>query len=374
MIPFNEPYFSGNENENLKTILNTGQITSGGKFSKFCKSFLEKELQGSTVFLTQSATQAIEISAILANIGTGDEIIMPSFTFVSSANPFALLGAKIVFVDIEPDTMNLNPALLEKALTKKTKAILSVHYGGVASDMPAINDFAIKHNLFVIEDAAHAFGSTLNKKPLGTFGDTACFSFHATKNIQCGEGGALVINNQSLIEKTEEIINNGTNRIAFLKGKVAAYTWTFLSVGSQMSEVNAAILASQLPNYKHITEIRRRLWYRYQERLLPLEKAGNIELQKIHPEAEINGHLFYLKLKDANQRRKLQSELKTKGIETVFHFQPLHLSPAGKRYGRFSGADRFTSFDSSRLLRLPLFAKLQPEQIDMICETIEDFF
>ncbi|MCD6366324.1 MAG: aminotransferase class I/II-fold pyridoxal phosphate-dependent enzyme, partial [Bacteroidales bacterium] len=226
MIPFNIPYFSGREEENLKKLLHTGQITSSGEFSQFCKSFLEKEFQGSTVFLTQSATQAIEISTILADIGPGDEVIMPSFTYVSSANPFVLRGAKIIFVDISPETMNLNPDLLEAALTKKTKAILPVHYGGISAEMSKITEFAEKHNLFVIEDAAHALGSILNRKPLGTFGDTACISFHATKNIQCGEGGALIINNQSLIKKAEEIVNNGTNRSAFLRGEVPAYTWT----------------------------------------------------------------------------------------------------------------------------------------------------
>ncbi len=374
MIPFNVPYFSGQETTNIKTLMETEQITSGGEFSRFCKSFLEKEFPGSTVFLTQSATQAIEISAILSGISSGDEVIMPSFTFVSSANPFALLGAKIVFVDICPETMNLNPDLLEVALTEKTKAILPVHYGGVAADMQKITDFAKEHNLFVIEDAAHALGSTLNGKPLGTFGDTACISFHATKNIQCGEGGALIINNKSLVGKAGEIINNGTNRVAFLRGEVAAYTWTSLSIGSQMSEVNAAILASQLPRYKAVTERRNQIWQKYREQLLLLEQAEKLALQEIPANAIGNGHLFYVKLANAGQRQKLQAKLQAKGVETVFHFQPLHLSPAGKRYGRFSGKDCYTSADSNRLLRLPLYAGLKSGQIDTVCEIIHDFF
>ncbi len=374
MIPFNIPYFSGKELTNLQTLIKTVQIASGGKFSEACKKYLEKEFQGSTVFLTPSATQAIEISAILAGISPGDEVIMPSFTYVSSANPFVLFGAKIVFVDICPDTMNLNPCLLEAALTEKTKAILPVHYGGVAANMTEITAFAKKHNLFVIEDAAHALGSSFNGKPLGTMGDTACISFHFTKNIQCGEGGALIINNKSIVDKAEEIINNGTNRKTFLKGEVPAYTWTSLSVGSQMSEVNAAILSTQLPGYKQVTATRNQMWYKYRNALLPLEEAGNIELQKIPSGAKNNGHLFYIKLTDVNQRQKLQAILLSEGVETAFHFQPLHLSPAGKLFGRFSGEDRYTSVDSSRLLRLPLFVGLKSEQIETVCKIIFDFF
>ena len=374
MIPFNIPYLSGKEEINLKKILYSGQVGSGGEFSRFCKSFLEKEFRGSTIFLTQSATQAIEISTILADIGPGDEVIMPSFTYVSSANPFVLRGAKIIFVDVSPETMNLNPELLEAALTKKTKAILPVHYGGVAAEMNKILAFAKKHNLFIIEDAAHALGSTLNKKLLGSFGDTACISFHATKNIQCGEGGALIINNQTLIKKTEEIVNNGTNRLAFFRGEVDAYTWTSLSTGSHMSEVNAGILASQLPEYKDVTEIRNDLWQLYHKNLLPLEKIGKISLQKIPAGTTGNGHLFYIKLANAGQRQKLQSFLKEKGVETAFHFQPLHLSPAGKQYGQFVGKDQFTTTDSSRLLRLPLYTGLRAGQVDRVCEIIHNFF
>lgn len=374
MIPFNIPYFSGKELDFLTTLIDSKQISSGGKYSSYCKSFLEKEFHEASVFLTQSATQAIEISAILAGIGYGDEVIMPSFTYVSSANPFVLLGAKIVFVDICPDTMNLNPRMLKQALTPNTKAILPVHYGGVPANMEAILDFANEHNLFVIEDAAHAFGSTLNGAPLGSFGDTACISFHSTKNIQCGEGGALIINNKLLLSKAEEIIHNGTNRTAFFRGEVPAYTWVSKSFGSQMSEINAALLASQLPDYKTVARIRKQHWDIYLKKLSDLEESGKLILPKVPDNSQINGHLFFIKTQNHKQRKKLQHFLLSNGVETAFHFQPLHLSPAGKKYGRFSGKDEFTLIESNRLLRLPLYPDLKNEEIDKISKIIHRFF
>lgn len=372
MIPFNIPFISGNEAHNLNEVFSTSKIESNGKFSKICANLLEKKFSDSKIFLTQSATQAIEFAAIVTGIQPGDEVIMPSFSYVSTAHPFVLLGAKIIFVDVNPATMNLDFEAVKSAITKKTKAILVVHYGGIAAPVDKITALAKSKNIVVIEDAAHAIGSTYKNKPLGSFGDFSCISFHYTKNIHCGEGGALIVNNNRYLLHLEEIVHNGTNRMAFLRGEVAAYSWTALSTGSLMSELNAAFLAAQLSHYNLVTKKRQQLWEQYADELNPLIVGGKILIQQIPEQATGNGHLFYLKLKDEKERQRLQQILEINAIETTFHFQPLHLSKAGKLYGTFSGQDNFTSKDSSRLLRLPMYYDLTAEQVSTICMVIRN--
>lgn len=374
MIPFNEPLVSGNEIKSIKQVLKTKKLSGDGEFTKKCQVWLEKQLHCAKALLTTSGTAALEMAAVLADIQPGDEVIMPSYTFTSTANAFVLRGAKIVFVDIRPDTMNLNEKLIESAITKKTKAIVPVHYAGISCEMQTIMKIARKHHLLVIEDAAQGILAQYQKKYLGTIGDIGCLSFHETKNITCGEGGAIILNNKKLIERAEIIREKGTNRSKFLRGEVDKYTWVDIGSSYLPSELNAAFLYPQLKRAKNIIHIRLKHWWQYYLGLQSLVKQKVIELPGVPPECQPNGHMFYLKTKNLKERFQLIDYLKKNQIKAVFHYSPLHSSPAGRKYGRFSGRDVFTTRESERLLRLPMYAKLSLSDINQVIQTIRNFY
>jgi dTDP-4-amino-4,6-dideoxygalactose transaminase len=314
------------------------------------------------------------MAAILCDIKEGDEVIMPSYTFVSTANAFALRGAKIVFTDIRKDTMNMDENLIEDAITDKTKAIVPVHYAGVSCEMDRINEIAKKHNLFVVEDAAQGVMSRYKNKALGTIGDIGCYSFHETKNYQCGEGGAILINNENFIERSEIIREKGTNRSKFLRGQVDKYTWVDIGSSYLPSELNAALLYAQLKNAKKINDDRLKSWNIYFERLQELKNKEVIELPFVPSHCKHNAHMFYIKVKDIKTRTKLISHLGNEDILSVFHYIPLHSAPAGKKYGEFRGEDKYTTKESERLLRLPMYYGLKEDEVLKVCESIEKFF
>jgi len=314
------------------------------------------------------------MAAVLLDIRSGDEIIMPSFTFVSTANAFVLRGAKIVFVDIRPDTMNINEKLIENAINKKTKAIVVVHYGGVACMMDEILKIAKKHKLFVIEDAAQAIMSKYKDKFLGTIGDIGCISFHETKNITCGEGGAVILNRKGLIERAEIIREKGTNRSKFYRGEIDKYTWVDIGSSYLPSELNAAFLYAQLQQANKVTARRLKLCSLYSKHLKVLETEGFVQLPHTPKECITNGHIFYLKTKDLNERSNLISYLKRRGIMTVFHYIPLHSSLMGMKAGEFKGKDEYTTKESERILRLPMYHDLKPSQVVLICTNIKKFY
>ncbi len=374
MIPFNRPALTGKEQKYLAQVFVNNKFCGDGEFSKKCSHWIEKKTGTKRALITTSCTDALEMSALLADIKPGDEVIMPSFTFVSTATAFVLRGAKIKFVDIRPDTMNIDETLIEDAITKKTKAIVPVHYAGVSCEMDTINEIARKYNLLVIEDAAQGVMAFYRGKALGSLGDLGCYSFHETKNIQCGEGGALLVNNEKLVYRAEVLYEKGTNRLAFARGLVDRYTWVDVGSSFLASELNTAFLYAQLEEAKHITRKRLSLWNRYYENLKYLEEKGLIELPKIPDHCQHNGHIFYIKVKDIEQRSRLISFLKKRDIHATFHYIPLHSSPAGKKYGDFVGEDRYTTKESSRLLRLPMYHQLKEEEVDMICDYISIFF
>jgi dTDP-4-amino-4,6-dideoxygalactose transaminase len=374
MINFNVPPFTGKELTYIEEAVRSRKICGDGKFTEKCSEWLEAHTGSSKVLLTTSCTHATEMAAILSNIGPGDEVIMPSYTFVSTANAFVLQGAKAVFVDIRPDTMNIDETLIEDAITDKTKAIVVVHYAGVACEMDTIMTIARRYNLFVIEDAAQGVMSTYKGQALGTIGDFGCYSFHETKNYSMGEGGALLIRDKKDILRAEIIREKGTNRSQFFRGEIDKYTW--MSKGSSYlpSELNAAYLWAQLEMAEEIYEDRMRSWSRYYELLSELEEKGRIELPKIPEGCVHNAHMFYIKVKDLEERSSLIYYLKGKNINSVFHYIPLHGSPAGKKLGRFHGEDRYTTRESERLLRLPLYYGLEIKAVEYIAENIETFF
>ena len=320
------------------------------------------------------AHHATEMAALLADIHPGDEVIMPSYTFVSTADAFVLRGAVAVFVDIRPDTMNIDETLIESAITSKTKAIVPVHYAGVACEMDTIMALAKAHNLMVIEDAAQGVMSTYKGKPLGTIGDYGCYSFHETKNYSMGEGGALLIKDPSNVERAEIIREKGTNRSKFFRGQIDKYTWVAAGSSYLPSELNAAYLYAQLEQAQKIFDDRMRAWNRYYEGLKPLEEAGHLSLPIVPNECQHNAHMFYIKVKDLEERTALISYLKARHIHTVFHYIPLHSSPAGKVLGRFHGEDRFTTKESERLLRLPMYYGLKDEDVDTVLNALRSFW
>jgi dTDP-4-amino-4,6-dideoxygalactose transaminase len=374
MIPFNIPPLLGGEIKYIKKALQNKKLSGDDFYSKKCQEWLEEELKCKKVLLTPSCTAALELASLLCEINPGDEVIMPSFTFSSTANAFALRGAKIVFTDIRSDTMNIDENIIEKAITAKTKAIVVVHYGGVACEMKKILAIAGKHHLLVIEDAAQGLMGTYCGKPLGTIGDIGCLSFHATKNIVCGEGGAIILNNQKYISRAEIIREKGTNRSKFLRGEVDKYSWVDIGSSYLLGELDAAFLLSQLENCKKITEKRLKLWKYYYQHLSELEKQGILQLPRIPDEAKHNGHIFFIKVNNLNQRLKLAAYLKKKDIITSSHYVPLHSSKAGKKFGRFFGKDRYTTTESERILRLPLYYSLSEEQIKEVTDSIINFF
>ncbi len=373
-IPFNKPPYIGKESEYVLDAVNKGHISGDGEYTKKCAKKLE-ELSGTKrALLTTSCTHATEMAALLSDIKPGDEVIMPSYTFVSTADAFVLRGATPVFVDIRPDTMNIDETLIEDAITSKTKAIVPVHYAGVGCEMDTIMDIARRHNLTVIEDAAQAIASTYKGKALGTFGDFGCYSFHETKNISMGEGGALLIQNEDLIEPAEIIREKGTNRAKFFRGQIDKYTWVNYGSSYLPSDMNAAYLWAQLENIDIIQKKRLSVWNRYKEGLSELEKKEYIEFGVIPDECTNNAHMFYIKVRDLENRTDLLKFLTENGIQAVFHYVPLHSAPAGRKFGRFNGEDRYTTKESERLVRLPLFYSITDEEVNFIIEIVKEFF
>lgn len=374
MINFNVPPFTGKELEYMREAIEAQKICGDGQFTKKCNTWLEEKTGTKKALLTTSCTHATELAAILAQVKPGDEVIMPAFTFVSTADAFVLRGATAVFVDIRPDTMNMDETKIEAAITDKTVGIVPVHYAGIACEMDIIMDIAQKHNLWVIEDAAQGIMSTYKGKALGTIGDFGCFSFHETKNFSMGEGGALLIRDESYIEDAEIIREKGTNRSKFYRGQIDKYTWVNYGSSYLPSDMNAAYLWAQLKLAEEITADRLASWNYYRERLSPLQEQGKLVLPTIPKDCTHNAHMFYIKCKDIEERTALLSYLKEKEILAVFHYIPLHTAPAGLKFGRFAGEDVYTTKESERLARLPLYYGLKPEQVDYICDCIEAFY
>lgn len=370
-IPFNQPAYTGSEDKFVLEAMRSSKISGDGKFSQLCHQWFNKNLGCVKSFLTPSCTQALEMAALLINIQPGDEVIMPSYTFVSTANAFALRGAKIVFVDIRPDTMNIDETLIEAAITPKTMAIVPVHYAGVACEMDAIMQIAENHNLFVIEDAAQGMLSTYKGKPLGTLGHLGAYSFHETKNFTSGgEGGLLIINDERFVKKAEIIREKGTNRNQYFRGMVDKYTWMDLGSSYLPSELQAAYLWGQLEESEIIHMARLKLWKKYNERLQSIAKNGQIGLPVIPQDCTHNAHIYYIKVPDMNLRTKLINFLLEVNVMAVFHYVPLHASIAGKKFGAFSGIDVYTTSESERLLRLPMYYSLKDAEVDYICNQI----
>lgn len=371
MIPFNQPCVLGTEQTYLQQAIASQHLSGNGGFTRLCEQWLEQQIGTPKALLTPSCTAALEMAALLLDIQPDDEVIMPSYTFVSTANAFALRGAKIVFVDIRPDSLNLDERLIEQAITAKTRAIVVVHYGGVACEMAQIMAVAEKHGLYVVEDAAQAILADYQGKPLGSIGHLGCISFHETKNMTSGgEGGALLVNVPNLVERAEILREKGTNRSQFFRGSVDKYSWRDLGSSYLMSELQAAYLYAQFAQADEIAARRIRLWRRYAEALCPLAEQGLCEL----PTHMGNAHLFYLKLPNLAQRTALIAHLKRHDILAVFHYVPLHSSPAGQRFGRFCGEDRFTTKESERLVRLPLFYNLSDSHQQQVIATVEAFW
>ncbi|MBR5337274.1 MAG: dTDP-4-amino-4,6-dideoxygalactose transaminase [Lachnospiraceae bacterium] len=374
MINFNEPPFVGTEINYIKQAVENGHLCGDGPFTKKCSEMMEKMFGVPKVLLTTSCTHATEMAAMLCDIGPGDEVIMPSYTFVSTADAFVLRGAVAVFVDIRPDTMNMDEKLIEAAITDKTKAIAPVHYAGVACEMDTIMDIADRHNLYVVEDAAQGIFAKYKGRPLGTIGDLGCISFHETKNLSMGEGGALFIRDEKYIERAEIIREKGTNRSKFFRGQIDKYTWVDAGSSYLPGELNAAYLYAQLEAAEVINKARMDCWKRYKGNLEELSARGCIELPFIPDECEHNAHMFYIKVKDIEERTRMIDYLMERDVYSVFHYIPLHSSPAGKRLGRFAGEDIYTTRESERLIRLPMYYGLKLGQVDEICDKVRSFF
>ena len=374
MIKFNVPPFTGKELEYMKIAISEGKICGDGCFTKKCNEWIENNTKTEKALLTTSCTHALEMAALLSDVRPGDEVIMPSFTFVSTADAFVLRGAKIVFVDIRPDTMNIDESLIEEAITPKTKVIVPVHYAGVSCEMDTIMDIASRHGLKVVEDAAQGVMSSYKGKALGTIGDFGCYSFHETKNYSMGEGGALLIRDKKDVEPAEIIREKGTNRSKFFRGQIDKYTWVEQGSSYLPSDLNAAYLYAQLELAEEINNNRLDSWQSYKEGLVELQNAGKIELPYIPKDCIHNAHMFYLKAKDVEERTRLIDYLKSHDILSVFHYVPLHSAPAGIKYGRFYGEDRYTTKESERLLRLPMYYGLKKDEIEKIEELINKFY
>lgn len=374
MIDFNVPPYVGKEQEYILDAISHRKICGDGPYTKRCNEWFEKQTESTKVLLTTSCTHATEMAALLADIKPGDEVIMPSYTFVSTADAFVLRGAKVIFVDIRPDTMNIDERLIEDAVTERTKAIVPVHYAGVSCEMDTIMDIARRNNLTVIEDAAQGVMSTYKGKALGTIGDYGCFSFHETKNYSMGEGGALLIRDESNVERAEIIREKGTNRSKFFRGQIDKYTWVDAGSSYLPSELNAAYLWAQLEAAQDILNSRMNTWNYYRGRLLPLAQQGRIELPYIPQECQHNAHMFYIKTKDLEERTEFIRYLKENGVGAVFHYIPLHSAPAGEKYGEFFGEDKYTTKESERLLRLPLYYDMKESDREYVVEKVLDFW
>lgn len=374
MIPFNVPPFVGTELDYVAEAVANKKICGDGSFTKRCNAWFEERFRCEKVLLTTSGSSALEMAAILCDIEPGDEVILPSYTFSSTANAFVLVGAKLVFVDIRRDTMNIDERKIEAAITDRTKVIVPVHYAGVSCEMDTIMDIACRHSLKVVEDAAQGVMSTYKGKALGTIGDFGCYSFHETKNYSMGEGGAVVVNDPACGDRAEIVREKGTNRAKFFRGQVDKYTWVDYGGSYLPSDLNAAYLWGELEAADVINNDRIATWNRYNEALTPLAERGFIELPVVPEECVHNAHMFYIKCRDLVDRTTLIDFLNERGIRASFHYVPLHSSPAGRRYGRFHGTDDYTSIDSDRLVRLPLYYGLRPSECDKVISAIKEYY
>lgn len=374
MIPFNIPPCVGTEVETIKQAISNRKICGDGAFTKRCQRWIEDKTGTNKALLTTSGTDALEMAALLCDIRPGDEVILPSYTFSSTANAFVLFGAKLVFVDIRPDTMNINEHLIENAITEKTKVIVPVHYAGVACEMDTIMDVARRYNLLVVEDAAQGVMSTYKGRALGSIGDIGCYSFHETKNYSMGEGGAVLVNNPTFVERAEIVREKGTNRSRFLRGQIDKYTWVDCGSSYLPSELNAAYLWAQLEKADEINENRLETWNYYYEHLKPLADAGKLELPHIPKECEHNAHMFYVKLKNLRERTAFIAHLKEHDVQSVFHYIPLHSAPAGVKFGRFHGEDAYTTKESERLVRLPMYYRMDDKTTERVCTGVAAFY
>lgn len=374
MIFFNIPPRIGTELKYIEEAIASRKLCGDGEFTRRCSKWFEQFFEIPRALLTTSCTHATEMAVLLSEIGTGDEVIMPSFTFVSTADAVVLRGAVPVFVDIRPDTMNIDETKIEEAITDRTKAIIPVHYAGVSCEMDAIMAIADKYGLKVIEDAAQAITSKYKGKYCGTIGDYGCISFHETKNISMGEGGLLLVRNEENIERAEIIREKGTNRSKFIRGEVDKYTWVDAGSSYLPSELNAAYLWGQLEAIDTIIENRMNSWNTYYDGLRPLEKKGYIDLPYVPQECKHNAHIFYIKCKDMEERTALISYMQKRNISAVFHYIPLHSAPAGRKYGRFVGEDLYTTKESERLLRLPMYYKMDKEAVHQVITAIGEFY
>ena len=374
MIPFNIPPYVGTELDYVKQAVDNKKICGDGTFTKKCHQWLEVAFKCQKALLTTSGTTALEMAAILCDLKPGDEVILPSFTFSTTATAFVLVGAKLVFVDIRPDTMNIDETKIEAAITDKTKVIVPVHYAGVACEMDAIMEIARKHKLLVVEDSAQGVMGTYKGRALGTIGDMGCYSFHETKNYSMGEGGALMINDPKYNERAEIIREKGTNRARFFRGQVDKYTWVDYGSSYLPSDMNAAYLWGELEVAAKINNNRLSTWTAYYDAFSGLASDGLIDLPTIPDTCKHNAHMFYVKLKDLNQRTDFISFLRSKGVQASFHYVPLHSSPAGERFGRFSGIDEFTTRESDRLVRLPMYYGMDKEDRERVIGAVLDYF
>ena len=374
MIPFNVPPFLGTETNYIAKAIENHKICGDGPFTKECHQWLENKTGAAKALLTTSCTDALELAALLLDIQPGDEVILPSFTFCSTADAFALRGAKLVFVDIRPDTMNIDETKIEDAITDKTKVIVPVHYAGVACEMDTIMDIARRHNLAVVEDAAQAVMSEYKGKALGAIGDYGCYSFHETKNYSMGEGGAILIKDPAKIEDAEILREKGTNRSVFLRGQIDKYTWVNYGSSYLPSDMNAAYLWAQLEEADKINNDRLASWQKYYDAFEDLEKKGFVQRPVIPEGCKHNAHMFYLKAKNLEERTALISFLKENGILAVFHYIPLHSAPAGQKFGVFHGEDKYTTAESDRLLRLPMYYGLTDSDINKVIDTVIRFY
>lgn len=374
MIHFNIPPFTGKELDYMKEAVENHKICGDGSFTKKCDAWIEERFGTKKALLTTSGSTALDMAALLCGLQPGDEVILPSFTFSSTANSFVLAGAKLVFVDIRPDTMNIDENKIEAAITDKTRVICPVHYAGVACEMDKIMEIAKKYNLMVVEDAAQGVMSTYKGRALGTIGDFGCYSFHETKNYSAGEGGAILINNVDYIEKAEILREKGTNRAQFFRGQVAKYNWVDFGDSYLQSDLNAAYLWAQLEMADEINDNRLETWNSYYEAFKPLEEKGIIELPTIPADCVHNAHMFYIKTKDLDTRQEFIKFMKDNEILCVFHYVPLHSAPAGLKFGRFNGIDEHTTSDSDRLVRLPMYYNIAKEDLDKVIEKTIEFF
>ena len=374
MIDFNVPPCVGKEREYLLEAIQNRKICGDGEFTRRCNAWLEQRFRTDEALLTTSGSTALDMAALLCDLKPGDEVILPSFTFSSTANAFVLAGARLVFVDIRPDTMNLDENKIEEAITARTRVVVPVHYAGIACEMDRILSIARRHHLRVVEDAAQAVMSTYKGKALGTLGDFGCYSFHETKNYSMGEGGAILINDPACVEKAEILREKGTNRSKFYRGQVDKYTWVDFGDSYLPSELNAAYLWAQLERAEEINENRLKTWNAYHEAFRPLEDQGKVIRPTVPEGCVHNAHLYYLKCRDLEERTRLIAFLDQKGIQAVFHYIPLHSSPAGRRFGRFHGEDEFTTKESERLVRLPMYYGLTESDRRQVIESVLAFF